>query len=187
MRTRLSSYGTFLPQLAIPLVISWTIIEMIFAELSQGNATPNLIGWGVVLGALLAVSLSFAWYLAFAWADGEIIHAWTIRGRAEIPFNTIRAVTAVSKSRYPHIVLLLDPPAAGLGAKIIIMPPIGLTKEQFWAIYESLSGYARRADHDGDDAGVRGRQASRTWIAPVLWLLIAGTIITLFALGSSAP
>lgn len=178
MRKTLSGYGTFLLKIGMPLVMGFVFINTLVLSF-RPDRPAGLFVVVLLLGLFFGATLRFAWPLCFATADSKNLYVWSLRGSDRVPLVNLKRVVAISRSRTPMIQMEFDPPTK-LGKFLTIIPPMDLSREGLWSVYEFLSEHASNADHDAE---LPNEQSSSTQKQALLvWLIVVLAIIGLFLL-----
>lgn len=180
MRRSLSSFGTVVPMIAMPLLLTWFLVGTTLGTAHSKMQLPQGLFACTVLLFFLGITARLSWQLCFASADDYQLSFWSYRGSDCIALSNIKLVTAVSKSRWPRIEVTFSSPTR-LGTKVAIIPPFGFSGKRYWEVYEFLAASAKEARHDAEI--ISGRRVSSTKQNPVVivvWLAIVLVVLALF-------
>ena len=169
MRRSLSSTFTIIPMFALPAFLAWVLIVSILSALIHGTTLGSLITLAIV-GFIFALILNYSWKLRFASIDASRLYFWSYRGSSSVPLGDIKQVKAVSSSRNPRIEVVFGDETQ-MGNKITIMPPLSISGERYWDVYELLIASAVTVEYNIRDIAAR-RKSDRRMSSAVIGVCI---------------
>lgn len=174
----MSSFSTVIPMFGTPLLVLYC---MVGAASVKYPVFEGALVWVVLLG-FLSLAVYFSWRLCFASTDGENLYLWSYRGSDKVSLANIKAVAAITKGRNPRIEISFRAPSK-LGAKVIVIPPVGLSEDLYWDVYDLLAASAAAATHDlGDTADPRHTHQKQRKFVILIWLGIVAVALLLLCL-----
>jgi hypothetical protein len=164
---RISSRWTFLPKYFLPALMLGLMAFAVWRATGWGERTLYL----VIFGWVVFYAVAFGWDLCHASTDGDTLLVQGLFRRDTIALREIKAIAGFTRSKWPHIDIVLRRPTA-LGAEIRIMPA------DFWPTYDLLGAHADTKRYDNEyDAAHRSVSGKYAPLAFVLALAFVGMVI----------
>jgi hypothetical protein len=170
---RISSRWTFFPKYLLPALMSGLMAFAVWRATGWGERALYV----VIFGCAVLYTVAFAWDLCHASTDGERLLVKGPFRHDTIPLHEIQAIAGFTRSKWPHIDIVLRRPTA-LGAELRIMPA------DFWPTYDLLAAHAesKRYDNEYDAAhrSVSGKYAPLAFGLALAFVVIVIAVTKVF-------
>lgn len=181
---RLTSHWTIVPKYIVPLVIAALLVFTIWAGLRDGTWW-EIVLWGGFILVVELYAVAFAWDFCHASTDGTSLHVKGLRASAVVPLADVSEVVAFTRSRWPHIDIVLRTPTP-LGREFRLMPKtdsLVAGGTAFWETFDLLSRNAATARHDAPPGAARTTRTRAPAVFGITAVVVAAIVAAALLIG----